>query len=500
MIIPSAQQIRALDNFTIENEPVSSIDLMERASMVFTNWYTQNFDYKESRIAIFCGPGNNGGDGLAVARMLHHSYYEVHLYLCKIGEKTSVDFDENLKRLPKHSAIEITTLEKGDPFPKIDKKTFIIDAIFGSGLNRPIIGYWGELINYLNQLESTRISIDIPSGLFADRHSNGVIFEAEHTFSFEFPKLAFMFSENYKYIGEWTSESIELSKKGMDQIECNSYYLEESIVNNLYRKKGKFDHKGTNGHALLIAGSYGMIGAANLAASAALHSGAGKVTLHSPKTAYSIIQTALPEVILSIDPHEHYISELPNPDLYNSIGIGPGISTNKLTTNSLVNFIKSFTSPIILDADALNIISSQSLLEDIPINSILTPHLGEFKRLFGTSDNDFEQNLLQRTKAKEFQIYIILKGPHTCIACPNGDCYFNSTGNQGMATAGSGDVLTGIITSLLAQGYPPKSAALLGVYLHGLAGDKAFEKTESFETITASEIIAHLGQSFATLY
>ncbi len=500
MKILSAVQIKAWDQYTINNEPISSLDLMERASMVFTNWFTQIYDYKNCNIHIFCGPGNNGGDGLAIARLLHHSFYNVHVYLCHIGKDKSVDFEKNLSRLPRHNAIAITEINEGNSLPSFSKNDIIIDGIFGSGLNRPIDGYWNQLIEHLNQQNSTRVAIDIPSGLFADQHTVGLIFQAHRTLCFEGPKLSFLFPENESKLGTWNFESIGLMSSFLEKTSVDNYYIDLNFAKAFYKKRNKFDHKGSYGHALLVAGSYGMIGAALLSTKAALRTGAGLVTLHTPKVAYPIVQSNIPEAIVQLDPEEFYISEIIDSSKHKAIGIGPGIGNNSLTVNALMLFLKSHTSALVLDADALNIIATnQNLYALIPKESILTPHPKEFERLFGKSENDFKRNELQRTKAVELGVYIVLKGAHTCIACPDGSCYFNSTGNPGMATAGSGDVLTGMITGLLAQGYSPKESAILGVFLHGLSGDLGLEKVGSEEALIASDIIESIGHSFSKI-
>jgi len=500
MKILNAAQVKEWDQYTIENEPISSLDLMERASMVFTNWFTKNYDYKNHPVHIFCGPGNNGGDGLAIARLLHHSFYNVHIYLCQITKNKSVDFEKNLNRLPRHDAISISDINEGAPLPSFEQNDIIIDGIFGSGLNRPIDGYWVKLIEHLNQQNSIRVAIDIPSGLYADRHSEGLTFKAHKTFSFEHPKLSFFFPENGSKLGNWEFESIELKASFLEKISVENYYIDLNFASSFYKKRNKFDHKGSYGHALLIAGSYGMIGAALLSTKAALKTGVGLVTLQVPKIAYSIVQGNIPEAIVEVDSEEFVISKIEGNPTYKAIGIGPGIGNNQLTINALSNFLKSHTSALVLDADALNIISSkQELLTHIPKESILTPHPKEFERLFGKTKNDFKRNELQRTKAVELGVYIVLKGAHTCIASPDGNCYFNSTGNPGMATAGSGDVLTGMITSLLAQGYTSKAAAILGVFLHGLAGDLGVEKVGSQEALLANDIIESIGSSFSKI-
>ncbi len=497
MKILSASQIRELDAFTIENEPIESIDLMERASQVFTNWFSEKFTPEENQILIFVGPGNNGGDGLAVARMLYYKFYDVKIFWCKIGNSTSPDFEKNLKRLPKRNVVPVEEINSNDSLPEIPKKAIIIDAIFGSGLNRPVEGSWAKLIHYLNQQSNTIVSIDIPSGLFADRHTGGVSIYANFTLSFELPKLSFFFPENHQSVGNWDFKSIGLDSNFIEKCKTSFFYSDPAVIKSILKKRKKFDHKGTFGHALLILGSFGKVGAAVLATSAALRSGAGLVTTHAPKCAYSILQSSTPEAMVSIDPEELYISEIPKLDPYKAIGIGCGIDSNQLTIKALKNLIDSSKVPVVFDADALNIISeNQEWLSQLPKNSILTPHPKEFERLFGNTQNDFDRNELQRKKATELGVFIILKGAHTSIATPEGNCYFNATGNPGMATGGSGDVLTGLLTSLLAQGYSPEEAAVLGVYLHGLAADIEVQNTQSEESFLAGDLISNFGKAF----
>jgi hydroxyethylthiazole kinase-like uncharacterized protein yjeF len=499
MKVFSVEQIRAFDAFTIENEPIASIDLMERASTVFTHWFTTLFNNEDIPVTIFCGPGNNGGDGLAVARLLYDKFYPVKVVFCVIGKNTSTDFSINRERLPTVIQQNLVSLEKGDPFPSIPTNSIIIDGIFGSGLSRPVEGYWGDLIGHINNLSNKVVSIDIPSGMFADNHSTGNIIQADHTLSFELPKLGFFFSENSPYTGQWNFRSIGLSPSYLKSEPTNNFYTVPDDVRSLLKKPGKFDHKGTYGHALLIMGSFGKIGAATLAAKACLRTGCGLVTVHLPGCGYEIMQTSVPEIMVSIDSADHSFENAPEIAPFSSVGMGCGLGTAPATAKALHNIIKKSKHPILLDADALNILSEHKhWLKALPENSILTPHPGEFRRLFGDSANDFERNKLQRELAQKYKVIILLKGAHTCIADPKGNCYFNSTGNPGMATAGSGDVLSGMITSLLAQNYTPLSAAILGVYLHGLAGDLASEANGE-ESLIASDIIFAIGQAYKKL-
>lgn len=499
MKILSAEQIRALDAYTIKNEPIASIDLMERASLVFTEWFTKHYPDEDRPVWIFCGIGNNGGDGLAVARLLHQRFYNVKVVWCKISPKTSPDFQSNLERLPKRGAVPIIELSKGELFPSIPKDALIIDAIFGSGLNRPVEGYWAELIKHLNLSENPIVAIDIPSGLFADKHTNGISIQAERTLSFQLPKLAFLFPENHHSVGLWEYRAIGLNLKFIQQTETSYYYLDKKLAKTYLKKRNKYDHKGTYGHALLIMGSYGKVGAALLATKACLRSGTGLVTVHAPSCAFEILQGMAPEAMLSVDPDEKHSTTLPDLKPYRAIGIGCGIDREPSTGKVLFQLLQKSTVPLVLDADALNLLAeNREWYQYIPTGSILTPHPKEFERLFGSTHDHFERNALQREKAQELSIYLILKGAHTCIATPEGTCFFNSTGNPGLGTGGSGDVLTGLISGLLAQSYSPLEACILGVFLHGLAGDLAVEHF-SQEALIAGDIPQFLGKAFRNL-
>jgi hydroxyethylthiazole kinase-like uncharacterized protein yjeF len=500
MKIFSTTQIREWDNFTIQQEPISSIDLMERASRTFVDWFMERFPNTLKPISIFCGQGNNGGDGLAIARILQEYFYQVEIYICKIGNSSSPDFSENLKRLPSFQNIKIHQIEKNDDFPKVANQGILIDAIFGSGLNRSVEGYWGKFLTHLNQQNQTIVSVDIPSGVFADQPTEGISIHANFTFSFQAPKLAFLFPENENRVGEWDFKSINLHPDFLEKIATDFYFLERNYVQEFLKTRKKYAHKGTFGHALIIAGSYGKIGTAILATKAALRTGAGLVSIHAPKCAYEILQISTPEAMVSIDEQELYFSQIHDLEKYQAIGIGPGLGTELITEEALKVFLEKVNSPIVIDADALNLIAkNKTWLALIPANSILTPHPKEFERLFGKTKNNFERNDLQRFFSEKYNIYIVLKGAHTCISTPEGKCYFNSTGNPGMATGGSGDVLAGILTSLLSQGCNSLETSILGVFLHGLAGDVALGKTTSLESLIASDLIENIGRAFNEL-
>ncbi len=472
----SAAQIKEADRFTIQHEPVSSIDLMERAALKYFEWIGKHFT-KENKFIVFCGPGNNGGDGLAIARLLLLSGFTAQVYIIETGGKYSEDFCVNEARL-RQLNYSINKIRSANDLPKIMAQDIVIDAIFGTGLSKPAIGVAAETINAINKSNATIISIDMPSGLFADiasDHSSAII-NATHTISFQFPKLAFFFPENSTYVGEWEILDIGLSQKFIENESTTHFFLTTEFIRTIVKPKDKFSHKGTFGHAILIAGSYGKIGAAVLAARACLRSGIGLLTTHVPECGYKIMQVANPEAMVSVDNNKRIIGDEIESTNFSAIGIGSGIGKDELTQKALQYLLTNTDRPLVIDADALNILSMhKDWIEHVLANSILTPHPKEFERLAGKTTNDFERHQLQIDFSKKNKLFIILKGAHTCITTPSGESYFNTTGNPGMAKGGSGDVLTGVLTSLLAQGHNPLETCLLGVFIHGFAGDLAKE-------------------------
>lgn len=490
MKILTAEQTKILDKITIAEQHIESIDLMERAANAFVHWFKDICEFRS--VSIFCGLGDNGGDGLAIGRILANQDYNVTIFIVKFSNKTSKDFDINLKRCEKRVNIDIIELDKDEPIPMFDSNHVAIDAILGSGLNRPVNGFLKQVINRINESFKTIYSVDIASGMFADKHTIGTSILPTATCTFELPKMAFLFAENEKRVGEWYIQTIHSSVHTLYDFESPYYYITEDFIDFFKKKRNKFSHKGTFGHALMICGSYGMMGAALLAARACLRTGCGLVSLHIPKCGYEIVQIGLPEAMVSIDDNNEVFSNIENISKYSAIGIGCGLGKHFLTKGAVLRLLQKSEVPLVIDADALNIIAEEKWLNMIPKGSILTPHVKEFERLFGKTANDFDRNHLQRLKAQELELNIILKGAHTDVCTFDGNCYFNSTGNPGMATAGSGDVLTGILTSLLAQGYSAKEAAILGVYFHGQAGDFAAKKYNSYSYIIASDIIKGL--------
>ncbi len=489
MKILKTPQIRAIDDYTIENEPISSDDLMERAANLFVNWFRKKYPYYPHTVKIFCGIGNNGGDGLCIARQLYHLQYNVKVYILRFSSKSSVDFQINERRLRRLKKIKIHELHTAE-LPSFQAHDIIIDALFGSGLSRPIRGFTAEIVQKINRSACEVIALDIPSGLYANKPSDAAIIQATHTVSFGFLKLAFLLPQNGVYVGEWHNLMIGFHPTAIQQQATDFQYVTPNFIEEIIRPKSKFTHKGNNGRALVIGGSFGKIGACVLMAKATLKAGAGLLTVYTPKCGYNILQTAFPEAMTIVDKKKNYISKISlKKKVYNAIAIGPGLGQEQQTQDTLLKFLQKITQPLVLDADALNIIAKNDCLKYVPKNSILTPHPKEFERLVGVSENEFERLSKQIALAKKYGLIVLVKGAHTAIATPSGQCYFNSTGNPKMATAGSGDVLTGIITAFLAQGYTPEHSAILGVFFHGQAGDRAAAAKGS---ITSSDLIEYL--------
>ena len=492
----SAKQIKEADRFTIETEGILSVDLMERAAVQCMQWLQQHFS-KQHTFLFYCGPGNNGGDGLAIARLLFLSGYMVCVCMIEEIHNYSEDCKENKDRWLQ-TGQPIHTISSSTDFPEISESQILIDAFFGTGLSKPVAGLIAECIDHINMSEATIVSIDIPSGLFADIssvHTSSII-KADTTLSFQFPKLAFFFPENAAYVGEYEILDIGLSVQFIKEQPTCHYQLTESFISSLLKPRKKFSHKGNFGHALLIAGSYGKMGAAVLATKACLRSGVGLLSVQVPSCGYEIMQTTNPEAMTLVDSHEKNIGDEISLLPFSAVGIGPGLGTDNDTQKALQHLLKSSKCPLVLDADALNMISKNAdWVHLIPANSILTPHPKEFERLARKSTNDFERHQLQIDFSKKYHVYIILKGAHTCISTPDGASYFNTTGNPGMAKGGSGDVLTGIVTAMLAQGYSPLNACLICVFVHGLAGDLA--KEELGETgMIAGDLCEYLPAAF----
>lgn len=497
----TCQQIAEIDRLTMKLEPISSIDLMERAAQRLTDWIFLNIRSDHS-FYIFAGPGNNGGDALAIARMLADSNYNCSLFLADFGRELKGDAAINHARLIEQNKVILKKINSEDSIPEMPAGVVILDGLFGSGINKPLAGLSKLIVQKMNQSGATIISIDIPSGLFGEDNSENdlsAIVRANYTLTFQFPKLSFFFPENAEFTGNWYVLPILLHPEAILQTESKYFSLAKTFISGLLKKRGKFSHKGNFGHALLIAGSYGKMGAAVLASRACLRAGVGLLTSHVPQSGYEIIQNSVPEAMTSIDSSAEIFTVYPSSDQFSAIGIGPGLGKNPETQQALKKLLQSEIQKLIIDADGLNILAeNKDWIDLLPENTILTPHPKEFERLAGPSSNSYERLKKQVQFSVRHKVIIVLKGANTCISVPDGSAFFNETGNPGMATAGSGDVLTGIILGLLAQNYTPEEATLIGVYLHGLAGDLA-AATFGQQALIAGDIINHMGAAFLHL-
>ena len=500
MKIFNQQQIKSLDKYTIEHEPIRPVDLMERAARTLKKSITDMLK-PENEVVVFAGPGNNGGDALAVARLLAEQGTPVSVYLFNVDNKLSEECAINRERLKEQGKtkhfVEIT--QQFDP-PQLDENIWVIDGLFGVGLTRPLSGGFASLVKYINASNARIVSIDVPSGLMTEDNTYNIqanIIKADVTLTFQQKKLAFMMADMQQYIGELHILDIGLSQDYIKRTETTFNILEKKDIQRLMKPRNSFAHKGTMGHALIIAGRYGMAGAAVLAAKACLRSGVGKVTALTPKENRIVMQTAVPEVVLHIDHEDNFFSEAIATEPFNAIGIGPGIGQEENTAIAFIAQLRRSQVPTVIDADAINILANhRAWIQQLPKGIVMTPHPKEFERLDGYDCNSDSERLFRaKDMAEKLQAYIILKGHYSALCMPDGRVVFNPTGNAGMATAGSGDVLTGIITALLAKGYERDEACLIGMYLHGLAGDLAAEALGQ-ESMVASDIIDHLPQAF----
>ena len=502
MKIFTSAQIHELDKYTIDHEPIKSIDLMERAAIQLTDSIVAEWD-KDMKVVVFAGPGNNGGDALAVARMLAVRGYNVSTWLFNTSGRLSDDCKKNRDRLKdvKQVASFVMVTEEFDP-PTLDAQTLVVDGLFGSGLNKPLTGGFASLVKYVKTSPAKVVSIDIPSGLMTESNEYNVksnIMKADVTLTLQQPKLSFLFPENQQFIGHVEVLDIGISQEGIDKTDAQFYILEKSDITPCLKRRDPFAHKGSMGHALLVAGSRGMAGAAMLAAKACLRTGVGKVTVHTPACNTLPLQIGVPEVVLDVDSDTNVVSEAVDTDCFKAMGIGPGLGTNENTAIAVIGQMRRAQCPIVVDADALNILAAhKAWLQQIPVGAILTPHIGEFDRLEGVSTDSYERLSKAMLLAERQHAYIVLKGHYTAIITPGGRVLFSPTGNPGMATAGSGDVLTGIITALLARGYTQGEACAIGTYLHGLAGDIA-ARSLGEESLIASDIINSLPMAFKEL-
>lgn len=491
MKILTTRQVREADAYTIQNEPISSVDLMERASRAFVEAYL-NLPVGQSAVTVICGPGNNGGDGLAVARLLTERNIKVEVWLVNPGGRLSTDCALNLKRWRSMGPlVEITSV---DQLQNLKPEATVIDAIFGSGISRGIEGLVAEVVKIINDTTCLVVAVDMPSGLFAEQaNPKGEVVKADYTLSFQVPKLGFFLPQNDQFVGTWKILDIGLNQTYLGSIDTILCAIDARFLQEFKKKPSRFAHKGVFGHALLVAGSKGKMGAAILAARAALRGGTGLLTLHVPQCGYVPVQTAVPEAMCQVDRNEEVCTHVELSQKTTVVAVGPGLGLSQDTKLAFKTLLEGISKPMVIDADGLNILSQHSeFLGLIPANSILTPHPKEFERLAGKMTDDYHRLEVQAEFAINYQVILVYKGANTTIALPDGRLFFNTSGNPGMATAGSGDVLTGFITGLLSRTDDPILAAVAGVYLHGLAADLAVMDI-SPTSLIAGDIIDYLG-------
>lgn len=509
MKILSAQKIKEGDAYTIKHEPISSVDLMERAGECCFRWiydrapnlFPDQLDERDYAFKVFCGVGNNGGDGLVIARLLNRNGYDVEVFIVDFSDKQSDDFKTNLQRIAK-SKMGIHRIKKESDIPEIPQNALVIDAMFGTGISRKVEGIAGSVIRKINQSGAVIVAIDMPSGLFDEDNSENdreTIVNANYTLTFQFLKLAFLLGENVGHVGQCEVLDIGLHPDFVESVETDRFYLTPVMVRSIVPVRNKFSHKGTFGHSAVIAGSKGKYGAAILCTRGAVHSGSGLVTTILPQSGIDVLQVSVPEAMAYITKGVDHLEGMPDLEPYSAIGMGPGMGTSSQTQKLVHDVLKNAKVPVVVDADAVNALAENPEWKKLLRPEIvLTPHPGEFKRLVGEWNNDFEKLEKQVAWAMANKVHLVLKGAHTSVATPDGKVYINSTGNPGMATGGSGDVLTGIITGLLAQGYSPRDAAVAGVFLHGKSGDLASENN-GHEALVASDLIKYLGKAFLSL-
>ena len=501
MKIFSKEQIYEGDKLTTERQQISSTDLMERAATQIFNWMHMRMQGAQVPIHVFCGIGNNGGDGLVLARHLITHGYNVNSYVVNCSDKRSKDFLINYDRIKNVTKKWPILLKCVSDFPEIHQDDIIVDAVFGIGLNRPVDEWVKGLFMHFRASKAFTLSIDIPSGLFPDKavEDEDAVVWSGYTLSFASPKLVFFLPETAKYTMQWEILDIGLDQEFLYTTQTEVELIGKHEVLPNYIPREKFSHKGQFGHTLIIGGSYGKIGAVTLASRAALSAGAGLVSTYTPKCGYTILQTAFPEAMVITDKDEEKITSINFEITPTVVAFGIGAGTDTKTINAFEAFLKVNKAPLVIDADGLNILSKKkALLKLLPEATVLTPHPKELERLIGKWKNDFDKLKKVKAFSKKYKVIVVIKGANT-ITVYDEKLYVNTTGNPGLSTAGSGDVLTGIITGLISQQYHPLVAAIFGVYLHGKSADIAVEDF-GYQSLIATHVIEYLGETFIDLF
>ncbi|GAA4282139.1 NAD(P)H-hydrate dehydratase [Gaetbulibacter aestuarii] len=497
----SREQIYEADQQTIKKQDITSTELMDRAGSQIFNWMHLRLQGAQVPIHVFCGIGNNGGDGLVLTQHLISHGYHVTTYIVNYSHKRSKDFLINYDKVKSMTKTWPVVLEDNEAFPEINQEDIIVDAVFGIGLNRPVPDWVKDLFIHFRKTKAFTLSIDVPSGLFLDQpvKDEDAVVWAGYTLSFASPKLVFFLPETAKYTAQWEVLDIGLDQEYLMSTKTEADLIGKHEVLPLYMPRDKFSHKGTFGHTLIIGGSYGKIGAVILSSRAALSAGSGLVSAYVPKCGYIPLQSSFPEAMVLTDRDENEITEISFDLKPTVIGMGMGLGTSPNTLDAFEAFLKNNKTPLVIDADAINLLSkNKALLKLLPIHSVLTPHPKELERLIGTWSDDFEKLEKVKSFSKKYHAVVVIKGANT-ITVFQEKIYINTTGNPGLATAGSGDVLTGIITGLIAQSYSALAAAIFGVYLHGKAADITIEDY-GYQSLTATHVIEYMGKAYLDLF
>jgi len=501
MKIFSAKQLRQADKATVQMKGITELELMESAGTKVFNWLHQRLQGTQVPILVFCGIGNNGGDGLVVARHLILHGYNVKIYVANFTDKRSECFLDNYDRIKDISHEWPTLMRSENDFPEIAPGDIIVDALFGIGLSRPLEGWLKALVIHLNKSEAFKLAVDIPSGLYADKPIGDAeaIVKAQHTLTFQAPKLSFFMPESGPFVSYYEVIDIGLDEDFLGGLTPLAELILKDDVRSLYHQREKFSHKGTYGHTLIVGGSYGKIGAIVLSSRAAYRAGSGLVTAYVPRCGYQVLQSTVPEAMVLTDQKEDVLHRITYSLSPSAIAIGMGMGTGNDQISAMEDFLSTNKLPVVIDADGINCLAKKpGLLKWLSRDSVLTPHPGELRRLIGEWDNDYQQLDMTRKFARKHQCLVLIKGAHSKLVTPE-KVLINTTGNPGMATGGSGDVLSGLISGLMAQGYSSQEAATMAVYLHGSAGNIAAQSI-GFEALMAGDIIDFTGDAFIALF
>lgn len=503
MKIFSSEEINAIIKYTLKEQGLTERQFIDNVGEALASEIISRL-IPGHKLVMFAGPELNGAYGLATARHLCLQGFHPEVYLFNVGGKRISDNcraarDSFVESCGPELLTEITGMEFS--MPDLAGEVTVIDSLFGTERQTPLGGGFQSIVRHINDTATRIVSLDVPSGLLVDSVEgliNRNIIHATLTLAIGVPRVAFFLRENAELLGSWKIVPVDLSQRAMDSLPLTYGMVERSYVRKVLPPRHPFESKADSGDAIIFGGSYGMLGASVLAAKAALRGGCGKVTVHGPRCGYFVLQTAVPCALFESDPGDLAINTIELKRNYNAVAIGPGMGTVDATIDALDSFLKianANSRPLILDADALNCIAIRpEMLNHLPVLSVLTPHAGEFDRIFGRQPTSYARLLKARSEAQKRQIIIVLKGHFTAIVRPDGKVLFNPTGSVALATAGTGDVLTGLMAALAARGLPMEVAAIAAPYIHGVAGDLSAGIHGTYG-VTASDVADNIGRA-----